>query len=39
MKCKKCNSEIDDKLLICPKCGAILKEEMRNIIIIMLMNH
>lgn len=27
MKCKKCNSEIDDKLLICPKCGAILKEE------------
>jgi hypothetical protein len=27
MKCKKCNNEVDDKLLICPKCGNILKKE------------
>ena len=27
MKCNKCGSEIDDKLLICPECGNILKQE------------
>ena len=27
MKCKKCKSELDDKLLICPKCGCVVKEE------------
>ena len=27
MKCNKCNNEVDDKLLICPKCGNILKKE------------
>lgn len=27
MKCKKCNNEVDDKLLICPFCESILNEE------------
>ena len=27
MICSKCKNEVDDKLLVCPKCGNVLKKE------------